>query len=104
METMTDTRMTRRGLFGIVAGTSIGGIAAPTNLVREMPLERPIEGTIAKCYRTHVIVTTDSGERVAVQLPQGLRVQNGNRVRAMVTNTRIGYVTRNIASTMTLVA
>ena len=104
METMMDTGMTRRGLLGIVAGSSVAAIAAPTNLVREMPLERPIEGTIAKCYRTHVIVTTDSGERVAVQLPEGLHVQHGDRVRAMVTNARIGYVTRNIASTMTLVA
>jgi hypothetical protein len=91
-------------IVGIVAGTSIVATTAPTKAERDMPLERPNESSIPKCYRTHVVVTTDNGERVAVQLPQGVHVQHGDRVRAMVTNTRIGYVTGNIASTMTLVA
>ena len=58
---------------------------------------------MSKCYGKQVVVTTDSGERVPVHLPVGLRVQEGDRLRAMVKNTRVGYIMKNVARTAELI-
>lgn len=103
MDNISDNWISRRGLFTIVAGAGVGVSASPARPARDVQVDRQVEGTVSNCYRKHVVVTTDSGERFPVHLPEGLLVKEGDRLRAMVKNKRVGYITRNVASTAVLV-
>lgn len=103
MDNSTNSQISRRGFFTFVAGAGVGASALPPVRARDIPVDRHVEGTVSKRYRKHVVVTTDNGERVPVQLPSSLHVQEGDRLRATIKNTRVGYITRNIATTAALI-
>ena len=103
MDGTKHSQISRRGFMTFVAGAGVGVSAPPPRHGRNVQADRQVEGTVSKCYGKHVVVTTDSGERVPVHLPVGLRVQEGDRLRAVVKNTRVRYIMKNMASRAELI-
>ena len=90
--------MSRRGFFTLLAGAGGGvGLSGLTGAAASQPLvkpvvEREVNGTIIRWLGRHGHVRLVTGKELCVrehQLPRGIRVKAGDRVRVLIKITRV---------------